>query len=61
MRLHDGVNVLVASTVDAFAVASRRLKGDETLWTSLSEKSIENIQAHFSLDAARQVLCRAVT
>lgn len=60
MRLHDGVNVLVASTVDAFAMACLRLKGDETLWTSLSEKSIENIRAHFSLDAARQVLCRAV-
>jgi GT2 family glycosyltransferase/glycosyltransferase involved in cell wall biosynthesis len=61
MRLQDEMDVLVAGTADAFATACLRLNRDAGLWNSLSDDSIENIRAHFSLDAARQVLSRAVT
>ena len=33
-----------------------RLYSDESLWLSLSDAAIKNVEAHFSLDAARRSL-----
>jgi GT2 family glycosyltransferase/glycosyltransferase involved in cell wall biosynthesis len=60
MRLEDGTDVLVADTADAIAAAYLRLSESEALWASLSDHAIENVRAHFSADAARGALRRAL-
>jgi GT2 family glycosyltransferase/glycosyltransferase involved in cell wall biosynthesis len=60
MRLENGVDVLVADTADAFASAYARLVRDEALWNVLSDGAIENVRIHFSAEAARQALRRAI-
>ena len=56
MHLQDGVDVLVADDAQAFADAIVRLYGDEELWNQLSRNGLENVDRHFSLDAARDVV-----
>jgi GT2 family glycosyltransferase/glycosyltransferase involved in cell wall biosynthesis len=58
MHLHDGRDVLVADTADAFADALVRLYRDELLWTTLARNGLDNVQRHFSLDAARETVRR---
>ena len=60
MRLENGVDVLVADTAEAFTSAYARLVRDEALWNSLSDHAIENVRAHFSAEAARDTLRRAI-
>ena len=60
MRLENGVDVLVVDTADAFASAYLRLVRDEALWTSLSDAAITNVRTHFSAEAARDALRRAI-
>ncbi|WP_233260170.1 glycosyltransferase [Luteibacter sp. OK325] len=60
MRLENGVDVLVADTADAFAAAYLRLVRDASLWASLSDHAVENVRAHFSAEAARDALRRAI-
>jgi O-antigen biosynthesis protein len=60
MHLADGVDVLVADTPDGFASAYARLAADAALWQSLSEHGLANVRAHFSVDAARDALRRAM-
>jgi GT2 family glycosyltransferase/glycosyltransferase involved in cell wall biosynthesis len=60
MRLENGVDVLVADTADAFASAYAHLVRDEALWHTLSDGAIENVRIHFSAEAARQALRRAI-
>jgi GT2 family glycosyltransferase/glycosyltransferase involved in cell wall biosynthesis len=60
MRLEDGNDVLVADTAEAFAEAYLRLLRDAALWTSLSDKALDNVRTHFSAGAARSALRRAV-
>lgn len=56
MHLHDGEDVLVADTPDAFAQAVLRLLDDDGLWTTLAERGRANVARHFSADAARSVV-----
>jgi glycosyltransferase involved in cell wall biosynthesis len=58
MHLRDGVDVLVGADAQDFADAVLRLYDDRALWETLSRHGIENIEKHFSFDAAREVLRR---
>ncbi|MDQ3228217.1 MAG: glycosyltransferase [Pseudomonadota bacterium] len=58
MHLHDGHDVLVADTAEAFADAVVRLYRDAALWERLSGHGLENVARHFSLNAAREVVRR---
>ncbi|WP_448096595.1 glycosyltransferase [Luteibacter yeojuensis] len=60
MYLQDGVDALVADTPEVFAAAILRLSHDETLWTAMSDASLENVRRHFSVDVARSALRRAL-
>ena len=56
MHLCDGVDVLVADSPEAFAQAVLRLDGDAALWERVATHALENVTAHFSLDAARETV-----
>ncbi|MDQ3038533.1 MAG: glycosyltransferase [Pseudomonadota bacterium] len=58
MHLRDGHDVLVGDTANTFADAVVRLYLDESLWGKLSCNGLENVERHFSLDAARDVVRR---
>lgn len=60
MHLRDGVDVLVADDAPAFADAVVRLYSDEALWRQLAQHGLDNVQRHFSLDAARDVVRRVL-
>lgn len=60
MQLHDGENILLADDAEAFAAAILRLYDDETLWHRLSDGGLDNIREHFSFEAAREALRRAL-
>lgn len=53
MHLVDGLDVLVADAVDAFADAVLCLHGDEVLWNRIASNGRDNVARHFSPDAAR--------
>lgn len=56
MFLHDGTDVLVADTPQAFAAAVCRLYQDEDLWECLSAGGRDNVERHFSFDAAQEAV-----
>ena len=58
MHLRDGVDVMVADDPQQFCDALVRLYRDEELWNRLSANGLQNVVAHFSLDAARDVVRR---
>jgi O-antigen biosynthesis protein len=58
MHLVDGEDVLLADDASAFADAVVALYQDETRWARLSTNGLANVQAHFSLDAARDTVRR---
>ena len=58
MHLRDGDDVLVADDPEAFAEAVLRAYEDAALWQRLADNGLRNVQAHFSLDAARDVVRR---
>jgi GT2 family glycosyltransferase/glycosyltransferase involved in cell wall biosynthesis len=58
MHLRDGEDALVADDAQAFADAIVRLYEDEVLWTTLARNGLDNVQRHFSLDAARETVRR---
>lgn len=60
MQLHDGENILLGDTAEAFAKAVLRLYDDELLWLRLSEAGLENVHRHFSFEAARETLQRVL-
>ncbi|MGN2254347.1 glycosyltransferase [Frateuria sp. GZRe12] len=60
MNLADGQDVLVADDAGNFAEAVLRLYDDEVLWMRLSEAGLANVREHFSFDAARHALDRAL-
>jgi glycosyltransferase involved in cell wall biosynthesis len=60
MRLENGVDVLVADTADSFAAAYLQLVRQGALWNSLSDNAVENVRSHFSAEAARDALRRAI-
>ncbi len=58
MHLRDGEDVLLADDAAAFAEAVVRLYTDDALWRRLAAGGLENVRAHFSLDAARGTVRR---
>ena len=60
MHLRDGVDVLVGADTQAFADAVLRLYDDRVLWDALAHHGIENVERHFSFDAAREALRRVL-
>lgn len=58
MHLRDGEDVLLAGDTAAFADAVVALYGDEVLWARLARNGLANVQAHFSMDAARDTVRR---
>jgi GT2 family glycosyltransferase len=60
MHLRDGEDVLVGADAQAFADAILRLYDDEVLWNTLARHGIENVERHFSFDAAREALRRVL-
>lgn len=60
MHLTDGHDVLVADDAARFAQAVIRVHQDPQLWQRLSEHGLENVSQHFSLDAARATVRRAL-
>ena len=58
MHLQDGVDVLVADEAESFADAVVRLYRDQSLWDLLSRNGRENVERHFSMEAAREVVRR---
>ena len=60
MHLRAGEDVLVADDAAGFADAVIRAYGDEALWQKLSANGLRNVERHFSLDAARDVVRRVL-
>ena len=60
MHLRDGEDALVADTAADYAQAVLRLYRDPVLWRRLSENGLRNVETHFSLDAAREVVRRVL-
>ncbi len=60
MQLQDGVDVLEAADAPAFADAVLRLYDDRELWETLAAHGVENVERHFSFDAAREALRRVL-
>lgn len=60
MHLRDGEDVLVADDAPGFAEAVLRLYDDVRLWGTLAANGRRNVQRHFSLDAARDVVRRVL-
>ena len=60
MWLHNGEDVLIADDAPSFAAAVLRLYEDASLWQHLSDRGLDNVRQHFSFDAAREALRRAV-
>jgi len=58
MHLLDGRDVLVADDAPGFAGAIVRLYDDQPLWERLAQAGLQNVRAHFSLDAARATVRR---
>jgi GT2 family glycosyltransferase/glycosyltransferase involved in cell wall biosynthesis len=58
MHLADGRDVLVADDAAAFAERVVRLYHDQPLWERLARAGLDNVQAHFSLDAAAATVRR---
>lgn len=56
MFTQEGVDVLTAETPQQFADQILRLYNDEDLWNTLSKGGLENVQKHFSFDAAKQAI-----
>ena len=58
MHLVDGRDVLVADDAAGFAECVVRLYRDQPLWERLAQAGLDNVQAHFSPDAARATVRR---
>ena len=56
MHLVDGHDVLVADDAAGFADAIVRAYTDAALWRRLAANGLDNIERHFSFDAARRAL-----
>jgi len=56
MFAEHGRELLIAEDAEAFAREVVRLYQDEELWNRLSDASVQNVEDHFSLAAARDSL-----
>jgi glycosyltransferase involved in cell wall biosynthesis len=60
MQLEHERDVLVADDGAAFVQAVVSLRQSEAIWTSLSERGLENVRRHFSAEAAAATLRRTL-
>jgi O-antigen biosynthesis protein len=60
MHVDEGVDVLTGDTAAEFAAAVIRAYNDPVLWATLSEGGRRNIANHFSIDAVRPNVLRAI-
>jgi len=60
MHLQAGEDVLVADDAAGFADAVVQLYRDEALWQRLAANGLLNVERHFSLEAAREVVRRVL-
>ncbi|MEO8748001.1 MAG: glycosyltransferase [Rhodanobacter sp.] len=60
MHLRDRIDVLVASDPAGILAAIRQLQQDPGLWTTLSNRGLENVREHFSSAAATATLQRTL-
>lgn len=60
MRLTDGVDVLTAEAPKDFAAAYTRLAANASLWSELSDRSLQHVAEHFSPEAALRSLRTAI-
>lgn len=60
MHLQDGKDVLIAEEPEDFVRAAMALRDDGGLWQRLSSAGLENIQRHFSREAAAETLRRVL-
>ena len=58
MHLTDDWDVLVADGPAEFAACVVRLYNDRVLWERLAENGLSNVEAHFSMEVARDVVRR---
>ncbi|HEY7906987.1 MAG TPA: glycosyltransferase, partial [Wenzhouxiangella sp.] len=56
LHTEHNVDILIADDTESFVDEIIRVYNDEALWKSLSEGGLANVSAHFSRDAAREVL-----
>ena len=61
MQLEDGRDVLVADDAADFARAIARVYRDQALWQTLAAGGRANLEAHFSIEAARPAVRAAFT
>ena len=59
MFLEHGHDVLIADDAEAYAGCIVRAYNDEQLWQRLSDGALDNVQRHFSMEAACQALIEA--
>ncbi|WP_255367274.1 glycosyltransferase [Dyella sp. OK004] len=60
MQLRPGIDVLVAENAVSFADAVVRLSSDEALWSTMSRYGLDNVDRHFSPQAASATLRRVL-
>jgi len=60
MHLVDGYDALIAETAAGFADAIWRVYHDPALWMRLSKHGLDNVRLHFSAQAARDTLRKAL-
>jgi O-antigen biosynthesis protein len=60
MHVTHESDVLIADDPEAFARAIARIYSDSALWVKLADGGRKNIQTHFSIDAARATVLRAL-
>jgi len=60
MNLTDGLDVLVAGDAAGYVAAYQRLREDARLWEALSDRSVEQVKAHFSAETALTALRSAL-
>jgi len=60
MYLEHGQDVLIADDAEAFAAAIVHAYQDEALWTKLSNGGLQNVERHFSFDAASRAIAELI-
>jgi glycosyltransferase involved in cell wall biosynthesis len=60
MNVHDGADLLIADSAEAFADAVIRLYNDEILWNHLVEGGKRSIEANFSRARAKRTLAKLI-
>ena len=60
MHTRHGHDILLAESTEDFVAEIVRIHSDPALWKKLSDNGIENVEQHFSHEAARKVLTKVL-